>query len=548
MTDNPVAGGDSLGRLSRTRALVLLALIVAAAAFFRLNGLDDRSLWVDEGFTAWLTARPVAVYFEELKTDTGGPLYYFYSRPFILAGPRSHFTLRLPAAIAGTLSVILIYLLATELSRRRWVGLAAALALAVNDFHVYYSHDARNYMLYFFMALTAMVCLSRLARPGAHRRGHRIAAWIGFVLSGAGMIYTHNVGFVFLAMFCAYYPLACWLSGSTRGRHWLRPVGAVALAGVAIAVLYLPWLEVLRAQLGHVMDSYWIAKPTPGSVAISIGGMIWMGVPALLEQDFGVPGGLIWAVAMVLMALWLAAAVIGWIGWIAWGRRRGGDRRALALLLALLAGMAAVIAISVIRRPVYMHKSVIPVLAVLLLGPAGLLLEPRRWLPRKAAIGLLAGLLGLATLYQIASHSLHRNEQWREGTQFVLARAQPQRGDLILVDEAFHAQTVEWYLPGSAYEPIRWESGLPMLLAPGGSVQSDEKPKGPQALARAIAAAVDRRLAEGATLWVIERSYHGLNDETEAALGGLVELDGREEFDKVRIRWFSRRAAAPAVD
>ena len=80
------------------------------------------------------------------------PLFYLMTwllRPW----GDGEFILRLPAAIAGVLTVFAVYLLGKELFGRR-AGLVAALLTSVSPYMVWYSQEARNYSL--LMLLTTL--------------------------------------------------------------------------------------------------------------------------------------------------------------------------------------------------------------------------------------------------------------------------------------------------------------------------------------------------------------------------------------------------------
>ncbi len=510
--------------------LCLLAILLLAAGL-RLLGLGRHGLWVDEGYTARLTETPVASYYRQMLHDTGPPLYYYLTRPLTLLAPRSEFALRLLPAAMGIVSVLLIYLLATELFSNRWSGLLAAVLLACCRFHVTHSQEARNYTLYFAFALGAMYCLARLARPVARRRA---ALWAGFVLCGAGMIYTHNIGQFFLAGLMLSYPLACRLNdrGERPGRG-LRPVVDIAIAGLFIAILYLPWLPVLLYQAGHVLHGYWI---NPVTWRRFIGYMQWM-IYRPLDTPRGHGSVMLADQSGVLFArlVWMTAAA----GWIGWGAMRR-DRRGPALAMGLAVGLGGLIAVSLLGESLFMAKVVMPFLAVPLLGPAALVtVGPRYVRLRQAAVTAAAVVAAAGVLSAVANHGLQYGEQWREATRWAIARAAPGR-DPIVVDNDFSVMTVDWYVGGTPYGPVPYGAELPTVLLHEGS-RRDASP--PAAASGADEPAVVRGLRRlrtpGQRFWLIQRGYGPVGPP---AFEGFLQTDCRlievRDFLHVRVRGF----------
>ena len=145
--------------------ILLLLLILALAAGLRFYNLGSQSLWSDEGNSAALASRSLAQIAQDAAQDIHPPLYYWLLRLWTSVFGLSEFGLRSLSATLGTLLVLLIYMLGTRLFNRT-TGLAAAFVAAIAPFQVYYSQEARMYVL------VALDC-----RPGG-------AAFLA--LSGAG--------------------------------------------------------------------------------------------------------------------------------------------------------------------------------------------------------------------------------------------------------------------------------------------------------------------------------------------------------------------------
>jgi mannosyltransferase len=145
--------------------------------------------------------------------------------------------LRLPSAIAGILTVPLVWATAERLAGRR-AALIAAAFVAVNPLFVWYSQEARAYGLFVLTSALAMLCFVRaLDQP---TRG-RLAA---FAVAGALALLTHYFA-VFLLV-----PMALWLLREAADRR------AALAADAALAVVGLALLPLISAQGGH--GTQWI--------------------------------------------------------------------------------------------------------------------------------------------------------------------------------------------------------------------------------------------------------------------------------------------------
>jgi mannosyltransferase len=216
----------------------LAALIVLAAAL-RLATLDEQSFWYDEAFT------PVHVLHSGLGAtlravvhhENTPPLWYLIAWADARLFGDGALALRLPSAIAGILTVPVVWATAERLAGRRAALIAAAL-VAVNPLFVWYSQEARAYGLFVLMTALAMLCFVRALDAPSPRR---LAA---FALTGALALLTHYFA-VFLLV-----PMALWLLLDGRARRaTLLALGALAAVGLAL-------IPLISAQGGH--GTQWI--------------------------------------------------------------------------------------------------------------------------------------------------------------------------------------------------------------------------------------------------------------------------------------------------
>ncbi len=240
--------GDALALMTKAmqrRVIWILLAILALAALLRFFQLDAQSFWYDEGNSARAAERSLPLITAAAIGDIHPPLYYYALHFWRGIWGESEFALRSLSAILGVVLVWLIYLLGRQLLDET-TALVAALIAAVNPFQVYYSQEARMYIL---LAVWATASTYLLARCLETRFLSRYGAL--YVLTAAAGLYTHYA-FPFVLV---VHNLAAmgWLVA-----HHVCPSTSVlrlssfvqwAVLQAAIVVLYLPWLGVALHRL-----------------------------------------------------------------------------------------------------------------------------------------------------------------------------------------------------------------------------------------------------------------------------------------------------------
>ena len=102
--------------LNRTSQWVVLAFFLAALGI-RLLLLGSKSLWLDEALSLRIALAGQAAFWSG-KVEIGHPPLSFWLLEQWAQLGRSEFVLRLPSAILGSLSVLLIYVLAKDVADR----------------------------------------------------------------------------------------------------------------------------------------------------------------------------------------------------------------------------------------------------------------------------------------------------------------------------------------------------------------------------------------------------------------------------------------------
>jgi uncharacterized membrane protein len=168
---------------------ILLAVSLATA--LRVFRLGRNSLWVDELASLQVASVPFALIPEAALRGNAfePPIYFWLLHASMAMFGTSEAALRALSVLAGVLTVPLVWLLVRELSEDKRSASFAALLLALNPLHLWYSQEARPYSLMLLFAAASLLCLC-LAMRG------RGALWAGYTVFGALAILTHLTGIV----------------------------------------------------------------------------------------------------------------------------------------------------------------------------------------------------------------------------------------------------------------------------------------------------------------------------------------------------------------
>ncbi len=388
--------------MSRSRwvAWGLTLVVVWLAAGVRLHRLEVQSFWNDEGNSARLSERSLSLILEGTASDIHPPLYYVVLHGWRALVGASEFSLRAVSALAGVLTVACLFPLARRLyppTMARPAGLIAGAGAALSPPLVYYSQEARMYLLLTLLATGSTLLLLVWQRQ-------RRWVWGGaYALMLAAGLYTH---YFFPAIVVGQAFVLAWLSSSLA--TWRAWVGWLALAGL----LYLPWLPVALGPLG---GSRGAPQPWPDFVR-GVGQFLWWGPTT--EQPA------VW--------LWLGAAVAIWLVW-RWARP--------AASLAFL-GLWPPVALALLGAtdPAF-YKLALPAVPWLWLTLAGgmavALRAPRRNGVRRLTWGvggvllLLLGVGLMAAVRQLAVNPRYARDDYRGLAQRLATEAGPDAGIIL---------------------------------------------------------------------------------------------------------------------
>jgi 4-amino-4-deoxy-L-arabinose transferase-like glycosyltransferase len=232
---------DTLQSAGPWLPLILVTLLGLA---IRLIGLGSKSLWIDETHSVYFASHPLSSLFSQL-CDPHPPGYYALLN-LVLTFGQNEFWLRLPSAIAATLTIPLTYALSrdlgpalgsSELDRR--TGVLSALLLAVAPLHVWYAQEARMYALVTFLGLCAVLLAVRAAMQ------ERVWIVLGYVVVASAALLVDQTALLPLLLANLLW-LLIWMRRKQRGAagSWqlARWAGLQLITGL---VFWLWWSQAL---------------------------------------------------------------------------------------------------------------------------------------------------------------------------------------------------------------------------------------------------------------------------------------------------------------
>ena len=314
---------------------LVLTVIVIAAFSIRIYHIAHLSLWFDETVTfvkshvdlpsLWIS-----------PTENKPPLYYTIVKTFLFLGD-SEFILRLPSALAGTISVALGYLIGKTLGGRR-EGFIISILFLLHDVNIQYSQEARHYI---FLIVGLELSIFGLLRLLISRReasnSKRLIVSSTFIISGNIIsIYSHTVAIVYL--FVIHATIVSYLL-FFRDFNRLKPLLAANLISIILGV---PWFLTLFQLTIHGDPNFeWLQQPTPSES---------------FELFRGVLGARFsWLPVSITTTLLLLAALLGAAALI-----RAGQRNIAITLTAGLFATPILLWIVGLETPIYMFRTLAP--------------------------------------------------------------------------------------------------------------------------------------------------------------------------------------------
>ena len=349
--------------------VALIIVITLGGLLLRLPSFND-SLASDEISTFYIVAghslgRVMALVYSPQETTP--PLYFIlaWATKGLLGNTAQ--SIRLVSLLTGAAAIPLTFLLGLWTVGRR-AALVAATLVACSPYMIYFSTEARAYMLVLFFGLLSSISLLRALDT------NRPLWWAGYAASTCAAAYSHYTAVFFLVVQLTW---AFWFQPKARR--------ALVISNVAAGVAFLPWLGGLRADLAA-------PNAIPDFVPVNtheIDGILenfWIGHPII--NIHVLPGIL----ALVLAVAGMALGALGLL--LTWRRRRRprwqiSPRMVLIIVLAV-APAVLMILYSWLRVDVLGGGNIIASWPAMALAIGALVTAPPRPL-RLAAVTLTIG-------------------------------------------------------------------------------------------------------------------------------------------------------------
>ena len=412
--------GESRGFAQRLRAsadpaIAIVAGLTALAAVLRFAGIGHQGFWFDEASTVVLVHfSPGQMLGLIPQTESTPPLYYCLAWIWARVFGYGEAGLRSLSALAGVLTVPLVYGAGAKLISRR-AGLIAAALTACNPFLIWYSQEARAYaLLVALSALALLACAYALSEPSPRTLG----AW---AIASALSLATHYYALLAIA------PQAIWLLGAHRRS---RPV-LVAIAAVGACGLAMIPLAISQNQTGHAS---WIAQ-------IALLPRLRQILPQFLIGTGAPAPGVLEPIAAVLVLLALGLLVT---------RAPPGARRRSLTLGALAVG-ALVLNLALVALGIddLITRNVIVIWLPAALMVAGGLGAGRG---RAGVLGIVAAValcaIGIFAAVGVASDRNLQRPDWRAVARVLGPRPSSADGRVILIQHYRDLLPLSLYLPG----------------------------------------------------------------------------------------------------
>jgi mannosyltransferase len=389
-----------------------VAGLAAVGAVLRFATLGSQSFWFDEAQAAHELHLSLGSMLSAMVVhETNPPLYFVLGWLWARIFGTGEVGLRSLSALAGTAVIVIAYMCGRELVSRR-AGLLAAALVTLSPFMIWYSQEAREYMLLAAMSGASLLYFARTLRSPVRRN---IAGWGVF---SALAVLTH-----FFAAFLIF-PEALWLIYVVRNRAIAIAAGAVA--AVQVALLPLAFTHATNTLLSFIKSTPLSARIQQVPVAFGLG--------TLYESPI-VRYGLLGAAA--LAAALIVLLVIG-----ADGRELRGAGIAAALAAAVL--VLPLIA-ALLGEDYYIVRALMPAWIPLAVVVGAACTAPRT----RIAGAILAAILLASFVYaqiRISDNYQYQRPDWR-GVARALGTPSGPRA-IVADDGALATDPLAIYLPG----------------------------------------------------------------------------------------------------
>ncbi len=392
----------------------VLAGVTVVGAVLRFDTLTTQSYWFDEAQAAHEFHLSLGAMLSTVGTyEPNPPLFFVLGWLWAQVFGTGEAGLRAFSALAGTAVIPVVYLCGRELVSPR-AGLVAAALAALCPFMIWYSQEAREYMLLSLLCGLSFLYFARQLNQPSNRN---LALWT--VFSALALLTQYFAAFLVAAEALA-------LLYTFRSRATLIALGALVVVEAALV----PHLISHASHPRGWIDAFALAiriKQVP--VAFGLG-TLYLG-PVV---DYGLLG------AAVLVGCLLALLIIG------------ADRRQLrgAAIAAAVAAfvLLAPLALALVGHDYYEARALMPAWIPLAVVVGAACSAPRARLAGGALAVVLLGAFVYAGI-RISDNHQYQRPDWR-GVAAALGTPSGTRA-IVAYDGTYATAPLALYLPGLAW-------------------------------------------------------------------------------------------------
>ncbi len=474
---------------------VLIGLTVVGLAL-RAISLNARGFWLDEVITVTQARQSLRDIFVSLAVGGGvhPPLYHVLVHFWMALFGQGEVAVRAFSVVFGTASIPVAYWAAKRIYDKR-TGIIAAGLVALSPYLIWYSQEARMYILMWFASLLSIAFLVLAVDE------NRARWWLGYLAATIAGLFTHYLYVFLLAGQIAFYVFAVLIRQERERRRQgaasfrtLRPWGLFTDVPTLA-----PWFACMIAA--GTLDVIWLAssifaQQNPLLSAAEGSGLGYGLPPARLAFRFNdlaavfvqmIAGFHSQSTMDLLVASWpvlifvffLLIHLVKPVTWRTW------------VLLASASGVVVLMLLGQWQEQILVSRYFIAVAAPLLLLVSRLMAKLRR----HAVMGLAAALVAVsAVAWADQSYDPQQLMRYDYREAFGTITEDWRPGDVVLY--------VPWYLDSLAdyYLPSRIPAyGMPMLDAAGN----------PRNQPRQVGQDLDRVVGAAPRVWLL-LSYQDL--------------------------------------
>ncbi|MFA5033853.1 MAG: glycosyltransferase family 39 protein [bacterium] len=467
----------------------ILILIILLGSFLRLYQLGNESIWIDEAVGIENASKPFVPMIKAMTfQDFSPPLYFTLVHFWIKIFGKSEFVVRALSAIAGIVSILLMYKLGTVLFGEK-EGILGAFIFAISlKPPIWESQEARMYALFLLVVLISSILFIKAIKLGESLIPKKL---ISITIINILLVYIHIYGLFFI-VFEAIYIL---LLKKKELKKWV-------MSFLIVFICYIPWLFVIiKLQL-----------PTIKTQIFEGAGSLWLKKIGPMELYY-----IIWSLSSehkILVIAFLGLSLFSILSSF-----RESIKNKQSCLLCFL-WIITPIAISYILYYLLKKPFLRPCYLIFVIPAYYLLISKGVFAFRNKIIQLLLilSITGISGYILFSYYTTVEKEQWRESVKFV---------------ETSELKANAIVLSGGI-EPFRYyyKKNIPVECFPFAISTA----KG-----SIIADGIKNRIDNMQSIWFFKSVYNNPELEFEEWLNEKFCIKKEKEFMKIKVCYYSRK-------